>query len=232
VIGAATVLHVIKQQVGIGKGMCRPGPFGWVYDIWGWTFVVFGSILYFAVYKTSVDFSETSAFWVNTTLWALAGIMAVLTIVSHFRIPTTMGRLYLWANALMVFQSGWFYAEGYLFLAILAPRLVHDVTAFSFYVAHDVNRHGDKPQSWLYFIPSKLGLGVFWVCPVLAVLLTYLLDRYTDDLIRPVTQAFGFTLPYPASFLFIGYLGLLHYFTEAFTWEHGSPYREHVAFSP
>jgi hypothetical protein len=228
IVGAATVLHVIKQQVGIGKGLCRQS--GSVYDLWGWTMVVFGSILYYAVY-TSTTFSETMANWIHGALGALAAIAIVLALICHARIPTVMGRLYLWANTVMVLQSGLFYALNYPFLAILGPRLVHDFTAFTFYVAHDVNRHGEKPQNWLYYLASKLGLGVFWVVPVLAVLLTFLIDRYTDPLVRPVMQAFGINLHYAVSFIVVGYLGLLHYFTEAFTWKHGSPYREHVAFS-
>ena len=229
IVGAVTVLHVIKQQVGIGKGLCRRA--GWVYDAWGWTMVVFGSILYYAVY-TSHDLSGLTAAWIHGTLWTLAALVLALTLVCHPRIPTSMGRLYLWANAVMVLQSGLFYKQGYLFLAILGPRLVHDLTAFTFYVAHDVNRHGAQPQNLLYRLASKLGLGIFWVCPAIAVLLTYLIDRFADPVAQlVVTPVLGYNLPYAASFLIVGYLGMLHYYTEAFTWRQGSPYRQHVALS-
>jgi hypothetical protein len=225
VVGAWTVLHVIKQQVGLGKGLCRIS--GFVYEAWGWTLVVFGSIIYFALYG---GFSTETAAWVDRVLWALAALALALTVVCHRRIPTTMGRLYLWGNALMVLQGGLFYAEGYSFLAILAPRLVHDVTAFAFYVVHDVNRHGAKPQNLLYRVASKLGLGIVWVCPAVAVLLTFLIGKYVDPVAQlVVTPLLGHQLPYSASFLIVGYLALLHYYTEAFTWRKGSPYRQHVA---
>jgi len=29
----------------------------------------------------------------------------------------------------------------------------------------------------------------------------------------------------------LGYLALMHYYTEAFTWKQGSPYRRFIAFS-
>jgi hypothetical protein len=228
-VGAATVLHVIKQQVGVGKGLCRHA--GRVYDVWGWTLVVFGSILYYAVY-TGYHFSPVTADRVHGTLWTLAAIALALTFVCHVRIPTAMGRLYLWANLVMTLQSGLFYAEGYSFLAILGPRLVHDLTAFTFYVAHDVNRHGTAPQNLLYRLAAKLGFGVFWVCPALAVLLTFLIGRYLDPLTHLVVHpVLGYDLPYAASFVIVGYLGLLHYYTEAFTWKKGSPYRQYVAMS-
>jgi hypothetical protein len=229
IVGAATVLHVIKQQVGVGKGICRLA--SWVYDAWGWTMIVFGSILYYAVYS-SHGFSPTIAAWVNGVLIALAILICALTVVCHCKIATAKGRLYLWANALMTLQSGIFYAADYSFLAILGPRLVHDLTAFTFYVAHDVNRHGDTPRNGLYAIASKLRLGIFWVCPVVAIGLTFLIGRYVDPLANMViTPILGYAPTYSASFVVIGYLGMMHYYTEVFTWKHGSPYRQHLAMS-
>jgi hypothetical protein len=143
VVGAATILHVIKQQVGVGKGLCRLS--SWIYDAWGWTMIAFGSLLYYSIYS-DLDFSAATRAWVDSVLVALAALTFVLTVVCHLRIKTALGRFYLWANALMVLQSGLFYAEGYAFLAILGPRLVHDLTAFTFYVAHDVNRHGQQAR--------------------------------------------------------------------------------------
>ncbi len=229
VVGAATVLHVIKQQVGVGKGLCRLS--SRFYDAWGWTLIAFGSILYYAIYSSS-GFSPETTSWVHGVLWTLTAFALVLTLICHARIKTVLGRFYLWANLLMVLQSGLFYAEGYFFLAILGPRLVHDLTAFAFYVAHDVNRHGDKPQNLLYRAASKLGLGIFWVCPGVAVLLTYLIARFADPLADHVlTPVLGYDLPYAASFVIVGYLGMLHYYTEVFTWKQGSPYRQHVSMS-
>ncbi len=110
---------------------------------------------------------------------------------------------------------------------------MHDLTAFTFYIAHDVNRHGDRPQNLLYRLASKLGLGIFWVCPAFAVLLTFLIARFADPLTDlAATNLFGRNLAYPASFVIVGYLGLLHYYTEVFTWRQGSPYRQHVVMSP
>ena len=228
-VGVLTILHVLKQQVGIGKGLCRLS--GRLYDAWGWTLMVLGSILFYPLYSGN-EFSPAVADLIHGVLWALSALTVVLTFACHRRIASGMGRLYLWANALMVLQSALFYARGYSFLAILGPRLVHDMTAFTFYVVHDVNRHGAKPQNLLYRLASKLGLGIYWVCPAVAVLLTYLLVRFADPVAQfLVTPVLGYSLPYGASFLLAGYLGLLHYYTEAFTWRQGSPYRRHVALT-
>ena len=42
----------------------------------------------------------------------------------------------------------------------------------------------------------------------------------------------GYDVPSGASFLIVGYVSMLHYYTEAFTWQSGSAYRQHVAFRP
>jgi hypothetical protein len=84
----------------------------------------------------------------------------------------------------------------------------------------------------LYRLARKLRLGVYWVGPALALLLTYLIGRYIDPLAHLViAPVLGYDLPYAASFLIVGYLGLLHYYTEAFTWRKGSPYRQHVVLT-
>jgi hypothetical protein len=230
VVGVVTVIHVLKQQVGVGKGLCRlPGR---LYDTWGLTLVVLGSVLYYPLYSDR-ELSAASADLLRGVLWALAALSVVLTLFCHPRIKTTKGRLYLWANTLMVLLSAMFYARGYPFLAILGPRLVHDLTAFTFYVTHDVNRHGAEPRNVLYRAASRLGLGIFWVCPAVAVLLTYLIVRFADPLVQFITApVLGYSLPHSAGFLLAGYLGLLHYYTEAFTWRQGSPYRRHVALTP
>lgn len=228
IVGAATVLHVIKQQVGIGKGMCRMT--SRIYDIWGWTLIAFGSILYFAIYAWRRFTPETS-YWTYATLWALAAAALVLTVICHTRISSRMGRMYLWANAILILQSGAFYGLGYSFLAILGPRLVHDITAFAFYITHDVNKHAGHPRNLMYRAASKLGLGIVWVCPAIAILLTWAIDRFADPVARFVLAPTGYDLPYAASFLVVGYLGLLHYYTEAFTWKRGSEYRDYVAMS-
>ena len=36
----------------------------------------------------------------------------------------------------------------------------------------------------------------------------------------------------PVSYIFVGYLSMMHYYMEAFTWKTASPYRRYIAMSP
>jgi hypothetical protein len=39
------------------------------------------------------------------------------------------------------------------------------------------------------------------------------------------------TFPRAISIGFLGYLGMMHYYMESFTWKSGSPYRKYIAFA-
>jgi hypothetical protein len=131
-----------------------------------------------------------------------------------------------------VLASWYVYSQQYYFLAILMPRLVHDITAYSFYVSHDVNRHGEQPGNGLFRWTTRFHIPAALVLPALSFLLTYLLQVYGDGLVNLLLQTLFATQVYKAVTLgLIGYLALMHYYTEAFVWSAGSPLRRYIRFS-
>jgi hypothetical protein len=157
--------------------------------------------------------------------------LLVSTLICQKLVPSAFGLWFLWANTLLVVCSWYLYAQQYYFLAILMPRLVHDITAYSFYVSHDVNRHGKQADTGLYKLATICRLPVAAVLPLLSFLLTYLLQAYGDDLVNLITQTLFSTQIYKAVTLgLIGYLSLMHYYTESFVWAAGSPLRRYITF--
>jgi hypothetical protein len=143
-----------------------------------------------------------------------------------------LGVIFLWANTLLVMVSLFVYSQEYYFLAILMPRLVHDMTAYSFYVSHDVNRHGENPQNALFRLANRCHLPVALVLPLLSFLLTFLLQSYGDEWVNFILQTLFSTQVYKAITVgLIGYLALMHYYTESFVWAAGSPLRRYIRFS-
>ena len=111
-------------------------------------------------------------------------------------------------------------------------ELVRHITAYSFYVSHDVNRHSEGPQTGLFRLAARCHVPAAVVLPVLSFLLTYLFQVYGDDLVNLVLQTLFSTQVYKADTLgLIGYLALMHYYTEAFIWAAGSPLRRYIRFS-
>jgi len=224
-----TVYHVLKQQHGIAKAVCRLP--SWAFYLQLWLSVSAGIFIYMGIFlKNSLEPDQAAL--VLQVASALTMALAISTLICQRIVPSRFGQYFLWANTLLVVSSWYVYSEQYYFLAILMPRLVHDITAYSFYVSHDVNRHGEQPQNNLFRAATAFRLPVWLVLPLLSFLLTYLLQAYGDDLVNLLLQTLFATQIYKAVTLgFLGYLALMHYYTEAFVWAAGSPLRRYIRFS-
>ena len=200
---AVTMWHVIAQQVGIAGTLAGRG--SRAFEWWKWLTVVV-----FTLGLTGV--AGTWLAWIGAPLMvATTG----LTIgVARVAAPG-IGRQYLWATQAMSLSAGLFAEAGYLFFAILVPRVVHDVTGWAFYLTHDHNRNLDTPRNVLYraFAFSRLPVPV--VVLVLAIAVNVSMDRSLGRAFEPVILA----------------VSLFHYFTESFMWRRSSIHRRYVAFS-
>lgn len=226
IMGVLTIAHVFHQQMGIGKGVsrCSPRPYAW----WTWTGILMGALVYNVMYL-----GGHAPRAVQVALYALCGALVVtfvaLTVVCHRTAVGAKGKAFLWANAAMAIVAAHFFFTGYLFLAALAPRIIHDTTAFAFYVVHDHNRHAEQPRNFLYRFARPLRLGTYWVAPAVAIGLTLLLQSYGENGLRAlVLPVFGRAPELPLSLYAVTLLTLMHYSTEAVTWKRGSPYRAFV----
>lgn len=224
-----TVYHVFKQQHGIAKGVCRLP--GWAFYWLLWLSVSAGIFIYMGIFmKNSLDAQQSE--WIKLIAGTLTIGLILSSVLCQRYVPTRFGKYFLWSNTLLIVSSFYMYIQQYYFLAILIPRLVHDATAYVFYVAHDYNKHHEKPQNTLYKYAARCNLQVFLVLPVMSFVLTYFLQAYGDQLVNFITRFFFGTEIYKAITLgLIGYLSLMHYYMEGFTWQAGSPLRRYIRFS-
>jgi hypothetical protein len=224
-----TVYHVFKQQHGIGKGVCRLP--AWAFYWLLWLSVMAGIFIYMGIFlKNSLDVQQ--AVWVKLIAGTLTIGLILSSVLCQRYVSTRFGKYFLWSNTLLIVSSFYFYILQYYFLAILIPRLVHDATAYVFYVTHDYNKHHQTPQNSLYKYATRCNMHVFLVLPLLSFVLTYLLQAYGDALVSSITQLFFGADVYKAITVgLIGYLSLMHYYTEAFTWQVNSPLRRYIRFS-
>lgn len=223
-----TVYHVLKQQHGIGKGVCRLP--GWAFYLLLWLSVSAGIFIYMGVFlKNSLDAQQAE--WIRSIAAGLSVLLIVATVACQRLVATWFGKCFLWANTLLVVSSFYFFSQQYYFLAILVPRLVHDATAYIFYVTHDYNKHRQQPRNWIYRYARRCNLHIFLVLPLLSFTLTFFLQAYGDGLVNMITHYLFDTQIYKAVTLgLLGYLALMHYYTEAFMWMAGSPLRQYIRF--
>ncbi len=228
-VAAWTVLHVLKQQHGVARGVCRLP--AWAYHLLLWLSVVAGIFIYIGIFlKNSLDAQQVE--WLKHIIGGLCIGLAGSALLCQRYVKTTFGKIFLWANVLLILVSFYLYAQQYYFLAILMPRLVHDVTAYIFYVTHDYNKHNLQPQNSLYRFSTACHLPIMLVLPVLSFAITYILQAYGDAWANHLAEFFlGTEVRKVVSLGLIGYLGLMHYYTESFTWKQDSPYRQFIGFS-
>lgn len=229
-VATITVTHVLRQQYGIARGVCRlPGR---VHAALLWLSVAAGVLLYNGIFLRQ-SLSPAQIGLIDTAACLLALLLLTIAARAHVKIPDDTGRRFLWANVSLVPTTWWLFDQQYYFLAIIGPRLVHDITAFAFYIAHDHNKHQAHTRHWLYQAWRGLGLPTALAPPILGIGLTVLLQQYGDALFNTLWHfLFGATIPGAISFGLIGYLGLVHYFTEVSCWKQGSPQRKYIRFKP
>jgi len=228
-VAAWTVFHVLKQQHGVARGICRLP--AWAFHLLLWLSVAAGIFIYIGIFlKNSLAAEQVE--WLKAIAGGLCASLVCSAVLCQRYVSTVFGRWFLWANVFLVVSSFYFYAQQYYFLAILVPRLVHDVTAYIFYVAHDVNKHQRRPQNVIYRCAASCRLPVVIVLPLLSFLLAFVLQAYGDHVVNWVTRyLFEFEIRKAVTLGVLGYLALMHYYTEAFTWKQDSPYRRYIAFS-
>jgi hypothetical protein len=224
-----TVFHVLKQQQGIARGVCRLPT--WAFYLMLVLSVAAGLFIYVGIFlHNSLDPQQTE--WIKQ----IAGLLCVALILAGLycqrNITALFGRCFLWANILLVVSSYYFYAQHYYFFAILVPRLVHDATAYLFYVTHDYNKHHQHPRNFLYSMAAGLKINIFIVLPLITFTLAFLLQAYGDHAVSAITEFFfGVEVRKVVTLGLLGYLALMHYYTESFTWKQDSPYRRFIGFS-
>jgi hypothetical protein len=224
-----TVFHVLKQQHGIARGFCKLPE--WSYRLLLGLSVAGGFFIYVGIFlNNSLDVQQSV--WIKQIAAVFCvGLVLSAAFINRYA-ASSFGKGFIWSNVFLVLSSYYLYTQEYYFFAILVPRLVHDATAYSFYITHDYNKHHNHPQNSIYRLTERYQIPVFIVLPAFSFFLTFILQAYGDNVINQITQFFfGMEIRKAVTLGVLGYLGLMHYYTESFTWKQDSPYRRFISFT-
>jgi hypothetical protein len=214
-----TVIHVVGQQFGMIRLMARsPGKY---LDLWKWIAVALGAPIYFGTYVSlrTIGYSDASVWRVSLLAsWALLVPFAWLGCKVYAHIDTKMGKQAVLANASMIASTLVLYSLGYSFFLILIPRVVHDLSAFSFYIVHDLNRNRATAPNLIYRAFTSVGIPMWMLSPSVAMALAF-----------PITYLFLHGVAW--AFRVNVVLTLFHYYTDGFVWKNGSPQRRFIGMS-
>jgi hypothetical protein len=214
-----TVIHVIGQQFGMIRLMAK-NSHKYV-DLWKWIAIALGTAIYFGTFVSGREIGSTDA-WVRHASLSSALMFSVpfawLACIVYRQAETKMGRHAVLANAAMIGSTLILYSLRYSFFLILIPRVIHDLSAFCFYVTHDLNRNRTEVPNLIYRAFISVGIPIWMLSPVVAVAVAFPL---TCLYLRGVAWAYRAAIA----------LTLLHYYTDGFVWKNGSPQRRFIGMS-
>lgn len=213
-IYAITIWHAIGQQFGLA-GMMAKTSRRWLH-LWKLSGFGAGAAVYFAIYAPAATAGGTLTIAVGAIFALSLIVFTAATIIGARRAAAGYGYIFLWANYALVTAAAILFALGYPLLVILMARIVHDCTAFCFYVVHDHNRNAAAPHNLIYRLFGNLRPPALLLCPLLAMAIAFPLTWYYH------VAWVGWTV--------LG-ISLLHYYTEGFTWRSGAPHRRAIAFT-
>jgi hypothetical protein len=212
VLATYTIHHVITQQIGIATLMWgKPDK---IFKIWKWVFLSLALVAYLRIYSDDflpVYMSANAPYNLTNILFL---VLAFTTYRLSRRSKTKWGSSYLWANCFLIFFVLYSSAQGYVFFAILGPRIVHDLSAFVFYVAHDHNRNDPKAKNLIFRMFSPR-IPLVLIGPVCAIALANLFLSYQSHYWME---------------RFLVAISFFHYYLEGFIWKRGSPHRRALMF--
>ncbi len=206
-----TMTHVFLQQAGIAKSLMQ-GSNSW-HKPWQWLGVILSFALYINVYADFIKIDGrffTAFLALVSVLFIAAGSRAVMAS------KTSIGQQYFWATTLTPLVSWLFLAIGYPLLIIAVPRVIHDLTAYAFYVAHDHNRFVNSRSNYIYKFGRSLGLPVAATCLGLSLALAY------------PFQAGGLG---QAAYPILMAVTIMHYYIEGFMWKREGLHRRYISYS-
>ncbi len=204
--------HIIGQQVGIARLMSVSA--GWSLDAWK----VLGTASYLMAFAQgfyrSPVFREFGA-PVAAYGYALWLPMAALAFHAYRRAQDRRGRAYVLANQVMFMSFIPLATLGYGFFVVVMVRVVHDLSAFCFYLVHDANRNRERAHNLLYRALAFTRLPRWVIAVGVSVGVGHwLVVIDSPELLHPV-----------------GMVSVFHYYMEAVTWRGSGLHRHSIALA-
>ncbi|MBX9769581.1 MAG: hypothetical protein K2X47_20055 [Bdellovibrionales bacterium] len=208
--GVLTIYHVLAQQFGLTSAIGKFG--GRPFQIWKYTGLLVGGVVYYLFYFAE-KLDSSTLHWMQTLILVLLGLFLITTVATHRLVKTKLGKTYLWSNFLLVGGAFFFIRTQYYFFAMLVPRVIHDLTAFHFYIAHDTNRNRESSRNFIYSLfaknPALRWLPISCVSPIVSI-------------------TFGLGLSWLQIVSVANFFTLFHYWTENFSWKGQSLHRTQI----
>ncbi|MDO8269017.1 MAG: hypothetical protein Q7T32_14480 [Moraxellaceae bacterium] len=214
VLALYTAYHQIAQQTGIASMIARNKSA--MHMTWKWMgFVILAMVFFLALLA---DNPYIQAFAIQNPVFRMVSAVFVLAfvvvgVITARQSKTRIGVAFVGVNTLMLIFHCLLFIFGFNFFMILIPRIVHDVTAFAFYVSHNKNRNQGVQHNVMARLFSKIPLPEYIVTPAAALLASVAMTTF---------------LPQGILLFSLLFLAFFHYYWEGVMWKNGSPHRKNI----
>lgn len=214
-----TAYHQVAQQTGIAALVAQNKTR--THQLWKWGYLtILLTLVFSAALKKSDMFAFFSVYPYNLAFKIVLGVLFIGYAFVCFRTArqsrTRTGVLYIAGTTTLIVAHCLLFYFGYYLYMLFLGRFIHDVTAFSFYVSHNVNRNQSQPQSLSSRARTFLRIPEYILTPAAALLTAVLLTRLVPDQYLLVILLF---------------LAFFHYYWEGIMWKKGSPHRKYIALT-
>lgn len=192
-----TIIHVISQQFGIAKILAQ------VSGIFFQTWKIIGIFI-------AIIISTPELFAIEKNILLIVFINFLFFLFTMFlchKSKSMLGKLYIFSNFLLIASISFLFIAHYYFFVIFLTRIIHDVTAFTFYIVHDHNRNNKNINNFFYRVFRFTGIPIIILCPLLAVIIAF-----------PLTFATKIVNIQYLEYIVV-FFTLFHYYTERFVWK-------------
>lgn len=169
---AYNTYHQNSQQAGIAAMVARSKT--GLHNAWRWMGIIIELVGFMAILarnSPAVHVSPaTQMMLVGTTAVFLAAFGVVTVLVAR-QSQTRPGRLLIGAQAGMLYFYVLMFALNLPLLMILAPVVVHDLTAFAFYINHNTNRNRETLHNYFSRLRRLVPMPEYLLTPLAALLL-------------------------------------------------------------
>jgi hypothetical protein len=209
-----TMYHVMMQQYGLGMMMLKL-KMSASYNYWKISSILGAFLLFLLVYgRDRIPMDAMILIKQMANVLIVFALYYAFSIYKKIKDECNVKRTAFWyflGNALMLPACYICYESGYPAFVIIIPRLIHDITAYMIYIAHDHNRNRDKVRNKVYVPFVALGMPVALLCIPISMGVSYVLMQYAG----------------PACIMSIVFF---HYFIEGYVWKKGALHRQYVKF--
>lgn len=207
--------HQNSQQAGIAAMIARSKT--GLHNVWRWMAILIELVGFLAILVRNSPEVHVLPGAKPVMLIAAVLFMAafgVVTVLVARQSKTLVGRLLIGAHAGMLYFYVLMFALNLPLLMILAPVVVHDLTAFAFYINHNTNRNRETLHNYFSRLRHIAPLPEYLLTPLVSLLL----------------GAFIFLSGSEASLyaIFAILVNVVHIYVEGRMWKAGSLHRRYT----